>query len=688
MLLERYDIEEIEENIASHAGVSPPLIVTNDAPRKAFFKKINRQGLGAEKSSKRVTRKGHVLRGNSFAGMASGQRVVVKISVSKNRTKGVGVGAGSGAKNLYHHVRYIGRSGAGQDETKAILFDRDNDGVDGKEFHELCKNDRHHFRMIISPENGHDIDNFRGYIRTVMSGMEKDLGTDLEWISAVHYDTDDVHAHVIVRGVNDRGKDLVIGRDYISFGVRAKAQEVATELLGERSLDEIQKSMEAEVDAMRITSLDRFIDKQADDNQVIDVRKKSNFGKSAHYEGLIKGRLRYLEVSGLAVEYPPGVYTLKEGYKETLAKLSMRDDVLKKLYSRVDTGLDNLSIYSIRSGEGSVVEGRIIDKGAMDEITDRKYIVLRDAQAKLHYVPVGEVGAYEDIQKGSLIRIRPGDKSTGKSDFNISKIAVKNDGIYDEQVHLAHIEKEQAYIKPEDRKRYLDAHKKRLETLEKNGAVVDLGKGRYEVPADIVARGAEITKIINAHESKRFYPRMDILSAQPVEELVSKGKKTWLDKELYKQSIGKQGLAAYDAEISSALEKRKDWLVNLDLAYIQSNGEFALRDGALLRLDKLEVHKAGKKLARQANLTFNESKVRAGEQQTYLGYVELETGVWSVSMKGKVLQMAHLEKIPDFKRGAPVVYKDIGNGKFDLGAGRAKEQARGRDQDKDQGREL
>jgi hypothetical protein len=37
------------------------------------------------------------------------------------------VGAGSGGMNLYHHVRYISRSGAGENEEKAILFDKETE---------------------------------------------------------------------------------------------------------------------------------------------------------------------------------------------------------------------------------------------------------------------------------------------------------------------------------------------------------------------------------------------------------------------------------------------------------------------------------------------------------------------------------------------------------------------------------
>lgn len=201
-----FGLWEEDDAVLASSDVSRPLIITNESPRKSVFKKLRRHA-GAEVKNKgagtRLKMRDGVVRGNSFAGSFSGQRVVVKINPVQSRTKGVGVGAGSGAKNLYQHVRYISRFGAGKEETQAVLFDRENDGVDGLAFYGLCKDDRHHFRMIISPENGHQIDDFHGYVRGVMGRMESDLGTTLNWIGAVHYDTDDVHAHVIIRGVND-----------------------------------------------------------------------------------------------------------------------------------------------------------------------------------------------------------------------------------------------------------------------------------------------------------------------------------------------------------------------------------------------------------------------------------------------------------------------------------------------------
>ena len=64
------------ENFTGSDGVSRPLIVTRDSPRKAFFKKLNRHG-EVKSGLKKIKRRSGLMRGNSFAGLASAQRVVV-----------------------------------------------------------------------------------------------------------------------------------------------------------------------------------------------------------------------------------------------------------------------------------------------------------------------------------------------------------------------------------------------------------------------------------------------------------------------------------------------------------------------------------------------------------------------------------------------------------------------------------
>ncbi|WP_375542366.1 relaxase/mobilization nuclease domain-containing protein [Caballeronia sp. CLC5] len=85
------------------------------------------------------------------------------------------------------------------------MFDANGDGADDRAFADRCKDDRHHFRIIVSPEDAADLTDLREYTRDLVRQMEADLGTRLEWIAVDHWNTDNPHVHLLVRGVDDQG---------------------------------------------------------------------------------------------------------------------------------------------------------------------------------------------------------------------------------------------------------------------------------------------------------------------------------------------------------------------------------------------------------------------------------------------------------------------------------------------------
>ena len=107
-----------------------------------------------------------------------------------------------------------------------------------------------------------------------------------------------------MRGKAADGQDLVIGREYISRGMRLRAQEIATDWLGPRTDREIQASRRQELVADRLTPLDRALQREAVDG-VIDLRQTpaTPSARQAHAQKL--GRLAHLAKLGLAEESPP-----------------------------------------------------------------------------------------------------------------------------------------------------------------------------------------------------------------------------------------------------------------------------------------------------------------------------------------------------------------------------------------------
>lgn len=65
------------------------------------------------------------------------------------------------------------------------------------------------------------------FTRDLMRDMENTLGTGLDWVAANHYDTATPHVHIIVSGSNDRGKRLLLPRDYINMAFAIRQSDLS-----------------------------------------------------------------------------------------------------------------------------------------------------------------------------------------------------------------------------------------------------------------------------------------------------------------------------------------------------------------------------------------------------------------------------------------------------------------------------
>lgn len=153
----------------------------------------------------------------------------------------------AGARSTITHLRYIEREGVGREQDTGKAYGPMTDEADTAAFEERGREDRHQFRLIVSPEDAEQLDDLRTYTRHLMGRMEADLGTRLDWVAVNHWNTDNPHTHVVLRGKDDTGKDLIISQQYITQSMRERAAELATEWLGPRTELEIQSTMQREV---------------------------------------------------------------------------------------------------------------------------------------------------------------------------------------------------------------------------------------------------------------------------------------------------------------------------------------------------------------------------------------------------------------------------------------------------------
>jgi type IV secretory pathway VirD2 relaxase len=97
---------------------------------------------------------------------------------------------------------------------------------------------------------------------------------------------------ISVRGVADDGSDLVISRDYISHGLRSRAEDLVSAELGPRPEHEIRSALAREVEAERWTLLDAAIRMAADDSGFIDLRPDNPGEGDPQARRLAIGRLQ------------------------------------------------------------------------------------------------------------------------------------------------------------------------------------------------------------------------------------------------------------------------------------------------------------------------------------------------------------------------------------------------------------
>jgi type IV secretory pathway VirD2 relaxase len=303
------------------------------------------------------------------------QRVVVKALVSKHAGKGAARG-----EALAKHVAYLGRSGAGIEGARPSFFDRADDEVDASVATGGWTPDRHHFRIIISPEHGDRLADLRGYTREVMRRVAEDLGqSELEWVGTCHFDTDQPHAHVLIRGKRASGKDLIIPRDYVAYGFRARAQEVAHERLGDLSRAEAERRVWRETRADRFTRFDRRLLESANEDRMVD----DGVGSTDAWAALSRGRLRHLEAIGLATRHGRG-YRLDAELETRLRALQLRQDIIRTLHQRrLESGRP---IQELGAGR---VRGKVIRRGVHDELGAIQWVIVRDHEGVEHYARLG-----------------------------------------------------------------------------------------------------------------------------------------------------------------------------------------------------------------------------------------------------------------------------------------------------------
>ncbi|WP_065755793.1 relaxase/mobilization nuclease domain-containing protein [Bradyrhizobium paxllaeri] len=348
---------------------------------------------------------------------STSRRVVMKARVVRHR------GTRFRSAPLSKHITYLKRDGVTRDGADTRMFDAASDTADESAFAERCKDDRHHFRFIISPEDAAELGDLRAFTRELMSDVARDLGTKLDWIAVDHWNTDNPHIHVLIRGRAEDGRDLVISRDYISRGFRDRAAERVALELGPRSERDIQSALEREVEAERWTSLDRALRIAADEGAGVADLRPSASGEDPELRRLMVGRAAKLERFGLAEQIAPGCWTFKPGIEDKLRELSVRGDIIKTMHRAMggfgrEPDVSGFALHGDAPADG--VLGRLIERGLHDELKGLAYAVVEGIDGRTHHLRFIDIEMTGDAAPGAIVETRSYDDAQGRKRLSLA----------------------------------------------------------------------------------------------------------------------------------------------------------------------------------------------------------------------------------------------------------------------------
>ncbi|MDX8495085.1 DUF3363 domain-containing protein [Mesorhizobium sp. VK22B] len=331
------------------------------------------------------------------------------------------------------HLNYLRREGVTRDGEKARLFGSGTEDADGAAFAARAEDDRHHFRFIVSPDDALEMTDLKSFTRDLVSQMETDLDTKLDWVAVDHWNTEHPHIHLIVRGVRDDGQDLVITRDYIKEGIRDRARDLITQELGPRTDLDIRRTLESQIQSERWTQLDRQLLRDARNAGIIDLAPNRD-RQPDEYHALKVGRLRKLEALGLADQVGPGQWVIDDKAETTLRELGERGDIIKRMHRALsERGIERGSASYVLAAESldMPIIGRLVERRLDDELSGTAYAVVDGVDGRTHYIRLSDLEAAGDSAPGSIVELRKFDDARGQRRV---ALAVRSDLDIDRQI--------------------------------------------------------------------------------------------------------------------------------------------------------------------------------------------------------------------------------------------------------------
>jgi len=494
----------------------------------ALLKTVNRLGLTGKGRGAASKIAWHRARGASAVSVKQpglqSRRVVMKARVVQSHDPA------KFFKSVQLHLRYVERDGVNRTGGKGHFYTAVEREADPKEFLNRAAEDPHQFRFIVSPEDAADL-NLTDFTQSLMQTLEADVGRQVDWLAVNHYNTDNPHTHVLIRGRDAAGQELRFDRDYLARGFRDRAQTLATQELGPRNEVEIARSLQNQVEQERWTSLDAQILKVSHEKLLaMDGSRSIGLGEpgstiNPQVDQYVTGRLNHLVTLGLAERDSPRAFTLSSDYQQSLRDLGERHDIIKTLHGSLKGHTGKYRVFDAQQ-DTMTVEGTLRFKGIHDELPYSHTAIVDSVDGHAYFVKLPRHVDREALQVDSIVRISAQqDPWIKPADKIIAQFAAEHNGLFNATVHANELARQGRYtnsnLDPVD---FAQAHERRAQRLVRFGLLQEVDTG-FVVPPDLETR-------LQALDQTRPNPRsvrLTVLETRQLDDQIIARTSTWLD---------------------------------------------------------------------------------------------------------------------------------------------------------------
>ncbi|MCQ2574381.1 MAG: relaxase/mobilization nuclease domain-containing protein [Treponema sp.] len=253
-----------------------------------------------------------------------------------------------------------------------------------------------HFKFIISPESQQA--DLQLLSETFISHLEELTGYKFYWLGVVHTDTEHHHAHLSINGIDKNGMKVRFPKDMIKETMREILSNITTNMVGERTPEEIAEAKQRQTMAKRWTNYD----------EQLKAMPEKIFIKNLNQSLL--NRLQFLSTIGMAKK-DGFFYSLNPDFEEVM-KATGRYNLYLEEYLKSDLPL--------KLFEGGNITGKVDKVISFDKDESWNDAIIIRTNSERIYIPIFQL--HLDNLEGKTIHI---DNVAGGTNRNITTKDIK-----------------------------------------------------------------------------------------------------------------------------------------------------------------------------------------------------------------------------------------------------------------------